>query len=380
MKLLRDSREMKYAYNINNSPNNPKTKKISFNSLQKNFYEDLINSDINIKSNRHVLKAIKSKSIKESVYCNKVVPKEWRTMLGYQNHVYGVIDKDPAFAIYIGRSQKELNNKNGFQIQKLKSANETTSFEDKPIPDFIKNYLAKSDDKAEEKFQKTVEVDKKNEGEKSNTVEKIKFMRRPSQFYQKGLMNEKNMVIDDKLISSKLDEYRAKYDLNKYMHEIKNKKTLDKEKKELNIFTPNTKSRDSDYRQFLRTKTQNDKEHVLRSSIYYNLISEDDIKDKNKFKFRDTLFRKKLSPINTKSGAFTSKYNRESNRILEITNPKIKRDLELINYYGPLYTHCNICNNRNIEFYQNSEPNQTLKLLHFLKRIKLGDEKEDKKD
>ena len=380
MKLLRDSREMKYAYNINNSPNNPKTKKISFNSLQKNFYEDLINSDINIKSNRHVLKAIKSKSIKESVYCNKVVPREWRTMLGYQNHVYGVIDKDPAFAIYIGRSQKELNNKNGFQIQKLKSANETTSLEDKPIPDFIKNYLAKSDDKEEEKLKKTVGVDKKNEVEKSNTVDKIKFVRRPSQLYQKGLMNEKNMVIDDKLISSKLDEYRAKYDLNKYMHEIKNKKTLDQEKKELNILTPNTKSRDSDYRQFLRTKTQNDKEHVLRSSIYYNLISEDDIKDKNKFKFRDTLFRKKLSPINTKSGAFTSKYNKESNRILEITNPKIKRDLELINYYGPLYTHCNICNNRNIEFYQNSEPNQTLKLLHFLKRIKLGDEKEDKKD
>ena len=380
MKLLRDSREMKYAYNINNSPNNPKTKKISFNSLQKNFYEDLINSDINIKNNRHVLKAIKSRSIKESVYSNKVVPKEWRTMLGYQNHVYGVIDKDPAFAIYIGRSQKELNNNNAFQTQKLKSINETTSLEEKPIPDFIKNYLAKSDDKTEEKTQKKVEVDKKNEGENSNTVDKIKFMRRPSQLYQKGLMNEKNVMIDDKLISSKLDEYRAKYDLNKYMYEIKNKKTLDQDKKELINFTPNPKSRDSDYRQFLRTKTQNDKEHVLRSSIYYNLISEDDNKDKTNFKFRNTFIRKKLSPINTKSGAFTSKYNGESNRILEITNPKIKRDLELINYYGPLYTHCKTCNNRNIEFYQNSEPNQTLKLLHFLKRIKLGDEKEDKKD
>ena len=376
---LQSKREKNYAYNIN-SASKQGYKNISFKMLTGNFYEDLINSDINIKSNRHVLKAIKSKSIKESVYSNKVVPKEWRTMLGYQDHVYGVIDKDPAFAIYIGRSQKELNNNNAFQTQKLKSANETTSFEEKPIPDFIKNYLAKSEDKTEEKLQKAVEVEKKNEGEKSNTVDKIKFMRRPSQLYQKGLMNEKNMIIDDKLISSKLDEYRAKYDLNKYMHEIKNKKTLDQEKKELNIFTPNPKSRDSDYRQFLRTKTQNDKEHVLRSSIYYNLISEDDIKDKNNFKFRDTLLRKKLSPINTKSGAFNSKYNRESNRILEITNPKIKRDLELINYYGPLYTHCNTCNNRNIEFYQNSEPNQTLKLLHFLKRIKLGDEKEDKKD
>ena len=129
-------------------------------------------------------------------------------------------------------------------------------------------------------------------------------MRRPSQLYQKGLMNEKNVMIDDKLISSKLDEYRAKYDLNKYMYEIKNKKTLDQDKKELINFTPNPKSRDSDYRQFLRTKTQNDKEHVLRSSIYYNLISEDDNKDKSNFKFRNTFIRKKLSPINTKSGAF----------------------------------------------------------------------------
>ena len=72
-------------------------------------------------------------------------------------------------------------------------------------------------------------------------------------------------------------------------------------------------------------------------------------------------------------------HNKEFDKVIEITNPKIKRDLELINYYGPLYTHCKFCNNRNLEFYKNSEPNQTLKLLQYLKKIKLGDT-EDKED
>ena len=61
---------------------------------------------------------------------------------------------------------------------------------------------------------------------------------------------------------------------------------------------------------------------------------------------------------------------------LEITNPKIKRDLELINYFGPRYTNCHICRRRNIEFYQNSEPKQTLFLLNYLKRVKLNEVEE----
>ena len=49
----------------------------------------------------------------------------------------------------------------------------------------------------------------------------------------------------------------------------------------------------------------------------------------------------------------------------------------MINYYGSMYAHCKFCNNG----YKNSEPNQTLKLLQYLKKIKLGDgdEKDDKK-
>ena len=132
------------------------------------------------------------------------------------------------------------------------------------------------------------------------------------------------------------------------------------------------------YRQFLKTRTQNDKEHVLKSSIYYNLISKDSSNDDD-IKLKTSLKKKNLKPL--KPSSIFLNHNKEFDKVIEITNPKIKRDLELINYYGPLYTHCKLCNNRNLEFYQNSEPNQTLKLLHFLKRIKLGEEKEkDKED
>ena len=88
----------------------------------------------------------------------------------------------------------------------------------------------------------------------------------------------------------------------------------------------------------------------------------------------------KLKPLQTENIFLF--HNAEFDKVIEITNPKIKRDLELINYYGPMYTHCKLCNNRNLEFYKNSEPNQTLKLLQYLKKIKLGDgeEKEDNKN
>jgi hypothetical protein len=385
MKLLGENREKNYAYNINNSPNSMKAKKLSFNSLEKNFYEDLINSDISIRNNRQSLNEIKSNSIKESIYSNKNVPNTWRSMFGYQNQVYRLIDKDPSFANYIGRTQKEGNNNKFFEAQKLRSFTETQNNDNKKLPDFIKEYLSKKDDKeiapyeSKEKkdLNKSSQLDTKKDEDKGNVVNK-RFKTKLSQIYQRGSFRDSNFVIDEKIVSSKLDEYRAKYDLNKCMYEIKNKRMGDMKQK---TYTKNLIDRDTNYRLYLKTRTHSDKERVLRASIYYNLISNDDMQQSN-IPFKSNSLKKRLKPINksTSSGSFNFKFNNEFDKVIEITNPKIKRDLELLNYYGPLYTHCKICHNRNLEFYQNSEPNQTLKLLHYLKRRKLGDENEDKKD
>ena len=385
MKLLGENREKNYAYNINNSPNSMKAKKLSFNSLEQNFYEDLINSDISIRNNRQSLNEIKSNSIKESIYSNKNVPNTWRSMFGYQNQVYRLIDKDPSFANYIGRTQKEGNNNKFFEAQKLRSFTETQNNDNKKLPDFIKEYLSKKDDKEiapyeskdKKDLNKSSQMDTKKDEDKGNVVNK-RFKGKLSQVFQRGSFRDNNIPIDEKIVSSKLDEYRAKYDLNKYMYEIKNKRMGDMKQK---TYTANLIDRDTNYRLYLKTRTHSDKERVLRASIYYNLISNDDMQQSN-IPFKSNSLKKRLKPINksTSSGSFNFKYKNNDDKVIEITNPKIKRDLELLNYYGPLYTHCKICHNRNLEFYQNSEPNQTLKLLHFLKRRRLGDENEDKKD
>ena len=116
MKLLGDQREKNYAYNIN-STNKTVYKNISFKMLTGNFYEDLINSDVNLHKKRQLLSEIKNNSIKESVYCNKEIPKSWKTILGYSDEVYKAIDQDPDFAYYIGTSNKEKKTNDFFETQ-----------------------------------------------------------------------------------------------------------------------------------------------------------------------------------------------------------------------------------------------------------------------
>ena len=66
-----------YAYNINKQ-NNGLITQISFKNIEKDFYEDIINSDLNIKKVKKNLGCIKEGTIKESVYTNKTIPDIWK--------------------------------------------------------------------------------------------------------------------------------------------------------------------------------------------------------------------------------------------------------------------------------------------------------------
>ena len=234
MKLyFRDRKELNYAYNINNSPNSTKIKKISFNSLSKNFYEDLINSDSSIKNSRQKLTKIKYNSIKESVYSNNIIPSSWKIMLDYQPTVYRAIDRDHSFAYYLGRSQNQNQNSRFPHSQQLKSVNDIQQSQgQKSMSSFIKKFFIEKkgvDDleEGEKKSGRDSENFSVNDSKKDDEKGENKFIRKKSQiFVGKNIINtnDKNIVIDDKLISSKLDEYRTKYDLNKYMESVKRHK------------------------------------------------------------------------------------------------------------------------------------------------------------
>ena len=393
---LKDQREKNYAYNIN-STNKTVYKNISFKMLTGNFYEDLINSDVNLHKKRQLLSEIKNNSIKESVYCNKEIPKSWKTILGYSDEVYKAIDQDPDFAYYIGTSNKEKKTNDFFETQLKKVSSGGDSVKKRFLNlDGIDKYIKDIDIKTTydtEKTEKNNILEKANQtmsfsenkqdsGKKNDVYSKNKVHLTQTNFFWG--MNDNDL--NDKLISSKLDEYRTKYDMNKFMNEIRQKRAREGKDKDLIHYIPNfIKERKNNYRDILKMQTKSNKKNVLKNSIYSNLLPG---KDANKIQKNKVNNSKNLSLPKLKKGAFSPEktasifLNRpaEFDTPLEITNPKIKRDLELINYFGPRYTNCHICRRRNIDFYQNSEPKQTLLLLNYLKKVKLNEvEKKNKK-
>ena len=389
---LKDKREKNYAYNINSTSNKNGYKNISFKMLAGNFYEDLINSDVNLIKKRQLLSTIKNKSIKESVYCNKEIPKSWKTILGYREEVYKAIDQDPDFAFYVGASNKEQKT-NDFYETKLKNVISTADVRKKKflnlenIDKYIKDnniketYETEKDEKNNimEKAAHTMsymEI-KTDENKRSDSFVKSKPMHMPQNTFYWGMNNDH--VLNDKLISSKLDEYRTKFDMNKFMNDIRQKRAKDGKDKEMLNYIPNfIKERKNNYREALKMKAQSNKENVLKNSIYSNLLPAKDYSQiKSKLNKNISLPKLKKPKIEQANSMFLNVAN-DFETPIEITNPKIKRDLELINYFGPRYTNCHVCRRRNIEFYQNSEPKQTLILLHYLKKVKLNDDEEKK--
>jgi hypothetical protein len=55
---------------------------------------------------------------------------------------------------------------------------------------------------------------------------------------------------------------------------------------------------------------------------------------------------------------------------VKINNPIIQKNLENINFYGPFYSYCPPCLNRNLDFYNNLEENQCLKLIQYIRKIR----------
>ena len=201
-------------------------------------------------------------------------------MLDYQPSVYKVIDKDPSFAYYLGRSKNDSNDNKFKHVQQLKSVNEPKNFGQKSMGSIaLKNFLEEGGSADEGKPLSN------NESQKS--LEKIdKIIRKKSKMFKGGFnlnfhSNEK--ILDDKLISSKLDEYRTKYDLNKVMKEIKQKEENDKKKKmEFHHFDDNSFETKNEIINSEEEDESGDDSSPNNSSSLISLNSENKVKNKLK--------------------------------------------------------------------------------------------------
>ena len=358
--------EKLYAYNINRSGNNAlKKQDIAFKNLEKDFYEDIINSDLNIKKSTKSLEGIKDKTIKESVYTNKNIPDIWKTKLTYRQEVHDAISNDENFAKYVGTKNEEEKVDFDFD-NKLKTFSSTYYTNDESKS---KNYL----------FEKTSRTNfdsiESNSDKNKSVISEKNEMKKGSK--KKFFSSFGQPIINDKLIASKLDEYRIKFDMNNFMNEIKQKRNSEGKDKELKELPNFLKERKRNYRNYLKSIIQNERVKVLRDAIYVNLLppkdrlDEIDLEKNKKKKFNMNL------PNKIK---FLDSGSPEYDNPPKISDPRVRRDLELIDYYGPKYVHCKYCHRRNLEYYENAEPNQCLKLTGYLKKVRLGGDDNDEEE
>ena len=367
-----------YAYNIgsNSTTKNKRTKNLSFKTLTGNVYDELINSDLCLRRDKRKLSYIKNNAIKESIYTNKLIPKSWKNFMGYTNEVYKAIDQDPNFAYYLGSSNKD-NGENDFFGTKLKSINSDSNNEKNKkfislenIDKYIKDSANNSKQESNENNDKNNDIKKYNRtisyNDKNNDMKIVHHHQRETN----------NNVLNDRFMSSKLDEYRSKYVLDKYVKNVKNKiKEIQIDEDDIYIPIIIKEKKKNFYREFLKDITQNNREIVLRKTIYNNLIPERD-NNRGFYKtFSDRGFgplkikrKKKYTPLKTTPLFF----DKEKKSNIGQLNSKVKRDLELINYFGPHNSNCLVCKQRNMDFYTNSEPEQALILLNYLKKIKFN--------
>ena len=55
---------------------------------------------------------------------------------------------------------------------------------------------------------------------------------------------------------------------------------------------------------------------------------------------------------------------------ININNQTVLKNLEGINFFGPYFSFCPPCGNRNLEFYKNLETNQCLQIIQQIKKNK----------
>jgi hypothetical protein len=381
-----DKLRHKYAYNINDST---KTRKVTlgsgndFLSLNKGFYDEIENNDVSIRSKNRQLKKIKNESLKEFIFTNVQIPDKWKTKLDYQESVMKILAKDSNFLSYVGRGG--TLNKNDSQstrmytrdnfsrtgnLRKLRSGVSTSGT--------CYSQIFPKIDKQKFSLQEEKKINSNNDMTQDLSMKenetKVSFPKAKS---KKGIMNEKDII-------NLLEEFKTAYPIKLPKEdEDQIEKIHEKEKKSIKsnllfsqefnynkLLQKNLKYNARDNFHKIRIKRQ----RAFRQNIFNNLIPPKNVKLNDLINQKSNSMNNINSYKNIKSmNRTTSFLNSDSESFYKkckINNPVIQRNLENINFYGPYYSYCPPCLNRNLEFYNNLEPNQCLKLIHYIKKIR----------
>lgn len=390
-----DKLAQKYALNINQIRGPVKSNNLDFKNLNKGFYDELEKNDVKIKKDQKELKKLKDVSLKEFIYTNKEIPEKWRKKINYEDDLLNIMIKDKDILTYIGTSTKDENinmksysdrrdsfpNIKSFSIDKEKNfPNITSSYNTKRILD--KN-ISQKDSVNNIKNIFGSEISKKN------TITEEYDNKSISKF-SKRYKDKNRTQLTDKAINNILEDFKTAYPIKEKLQQLYTKTNYyntstnlgsdngnnDNKYSTNGITMNNTLKNTSNMHNLTLTNTNNffssiknqqqfKRKNVFRQNVFNNLIP-----SKTYSMAKSIPNKRKLKYDNKARPYFGSDYQSFIKKV-EINNPIINKNLESINYYGPYFSHCPPCNNRNLDFYKNLEINQCLDIIHHIKKMRM---------
>ena len=361
----------KYAFNINEIKIKKKFQGSlnDFQKLNRGVYDEIESNDISIKESKKKLKKLKNISVKEFVYTNKQVPDHWKTKFDYNQNLLKTFIKDPKFLYYLGHGG------GGDSLRTIKESEKNNN-----SPQNALNNAPK---------------EKKNFPKIDNNIRTSSPIKTTSNQHiiRNGKFKENN--ISDKEILGILDDFKNAYPLfdkeknqeiyntkNIVLNDIdkKNKTFYDSRNSQSNNYLTNRKKVSIDVRSLSSfpsiKQKHNRRQNTFRQNIFTNLLPSDSKNRKNFNKNKPgfmscTNFRKKkIDTKNKTTNIFLNSDNEIFDKKININNPTVIKYLEGINFFGPYYSYCPPCGNRNLEFYKNLEPNQCLQIIQQIKKNK----------
>ena len=324
-----------------------------------------------ILNDRLQLKKIKTKSIKDFVYSNRSIPYVWKNKFSYRNDILHAMQHDKNFLNYLATSSPKTTT----ATTTASALNKSSSL----FNIFPKTY---SDNHTQDKQQLHSPLlnTTHNDPHLNNTYTSSSHIEHTSSYYHKlstnyhDMYSLKDAIMHDnkmRMLSIRKDNnnHNSEMHIELFLEEYKSKNSLDKKFAEVtkkdNRYSRNIKINGSGVK-------YKDKKNIFNGALYSQIVpNRQEIASRNEVngsgKENGSLRR-----YNSDKEFVRLKDNNNERTTIEISNKFIKNNLESINYYGPHYSYCKSCKNKNIRFYNELEPKQCLDYIHIIKKMKLN--------
>ena len=282
---------------------------------KKTNYDVIERKDLELNNIREKTNDIKTDSIKQFIYSNKNIPKVWKTKKNFKNLVLQIFADDDNFIKYLGNNTEYDSNITTNTNTKRPM---TSKLEERKI----KNLSFNRYQPPKRKIRMSINPQTEMENIFDDLKEKYPIKNKLIQLFPYYNFDEKK---SDKKISYSFNNY-SRLKNSKLVENSVAKKKLRKIKK-------------------------------MEKNIYNNL-------------FPINKFNTPIATRMSKNQNIDFEYKRK-NRIKlmqkELNDPKVFNLLNSLNLYGPYFSYCPYCYEKNIDFYKNIGKKQCISLLNYIK-------------